>query len=756
MLLLIVVVVCGCLAALGIIFSTNLAHFGSTPTASRSQARRGGERQRRSQQGGIAASYSRYSSDQQDVSSIAQQQRKCREAALTNGHDLKPELEFADEAISGSRIDRDGLQRVLAAARAGQFQVLYFESLSRLARELILSQTVLKELVYVHSIRVISTSEGMDSDRAGWEIMSLFRSWMHGEFLKQLREAVLRGQEEAVLDGYSVGQWCFGYQSIPVANADNPRSRHAKPRMRIVIEEEHANWVRQVFEWFVVERRSLAWITRELTRRQAPKDHRATTPQWRQSYVVRLLRNTKYIGLWSWGKKTNVRNPLTGQIRQEDCPSEELAAFTHEYPDLRIVADEVFFQAQGLLDHNEEVLRQHRQKDGRLRGSTVDTQNPRHLLQGLVKCAQCQSTFQVAGAHGRYLRCDGYRTGICPVKTQLRRELVERMLLDQIGAAILSDPAWKEYLYHVTLANWEHQQHQQPSERAALEKQLSEVEKKINRLIDVIEDDAAARGDLKERLEQRRRERGELQRRLNALPPFDVAAPAPTREWIEAQLTTLHQVLIAADPAAALALRQLVGTIVVTEYPPVRGKRNYLVGEYQLGIPAAVLAHTIPLDGKHGFSATRTLVFVEPLPWVNIADAVKTLFDQGLRLEAIATELGCHRSWPAKSLTHWYTSRGLPVPDGRQLRERLEPTPELLAIEERAMELWQQGLLMQEIATQLACCRDTITALIRAWHMRRGLPVPDGRHRRKTLPRGSAATPQDHELLQLGNTDQVT
>ena len=172
---------------------------------------------------------------------------------------------------------------MLTAAQERRFSVHYFENLSRLAREFVITIPMLKELVYVHKIRIISTSEGIDSDLAGWELMAIFRSWMHGEFLVALRSAVLRGQEEAVLKDYSVGDWCLGYGSEPIPGSESTRrGRNAKPRMGYVIRKDHACWVRRIFHWFVVERRALGWITRELTRSKAPKDHRATTAEWRQ------------------------------------------------------------------------------------------------------------------------------------------------------------------------------------------------------------------------------------------------------------------------------------------------------------------------------------------------------------------------------------------------------------------------------------------------------------------------------------------
>ncbi|MHC4400607.1 MAG: recombinase family protein, partial [Planctomycetota bacterium] len=95
-----------------------------------------------------AASYSRFSSDMQRDESNSDQQRKCREKAATKGHDISSELEFTDEAVSGTKLHRDGLDAMLAAAEAGEFSVLYFHSLSRLSRESVITLPLLKQLVY--------------------------------------------------------------------------------------------------------------------------------------------------------------------------------------------------------------------------------------------------------------------------------------------------------------------------------------------------------------------------------------------------------------------------------------------------------------------------------------------------------------------------------------------------------------------------------------------------------------------------------
>ena len=186
-------------------------------------------RQPKPERGTRAASYSRYSSDLQREESNADQQRKCREAAERNGHQMAPEREFADEAVSGTKLVRDGLGALMRAAAAGLFDVLYFHNLSRLARQSVISMPMLKQLVYVHRVRVISVTEGIDSDREGWDMMAAMLSIQHERYIKDLGDNVFRGQEGKVLAAYSVGDYCFGYGSIPAPGFENQgRNRNFK------------------------------------------------------------------------------------------------------------------------------------------------------------------------------------------------------------------------------------------------------------------------------------------------------------------------------------------------------------------------------------------------------------------------------------------------------------------------------------------------------------------------------------------------
>ena len=62
--------------------------------------------------------------------------------------------------------------------------------ISQLA-ESVITMPMLKELVYVHRVRIVSVTEGIDSSQNNWDLLANFMSWVHEQYLKVLREAVL-------------------------------------------------------------------------------------------------------------------------------------------------------------------------------------------------------------------------------------------------------------------------------------------------------------------------------------------------------------------------------------------------------------------------------------------------------------------------------------------------------------------------------------------------------------------------------------
>ena len=148
-----------------------------------------------------------------------------RSVAETTFYD---DLQFADEAISGTKLNRDGFDRMLQAAEDERFTTLYFFDLSRLARESVITITTLKKLVYVYKVRVVS--EGIDSANEGWFTLATILGLQHEQFLKTLSANVLRGLVGSLLKDLSLGDYCFGYSSVPIEGASlRGKGRNARP-----------------------------------------------------------------------------------------------------------------------------------------------------------------------------------------------------------------------------------------------------------------------------------------------------------------------------------------------------------------------------------------------------------------------------------------------------------------------------------------------------------------------------------------------
>jgi len=703
-------------------------------------------------------SYARFSSDLQSQESNADQQRQCRDKAGLNRHRISEELEFSDEAVSGTKRHRAGLDALLEAAEARRIKVLYFHSLSRLSRESVITLPLLKHLVYNCGVRIISVTEGIDSNDTSWEVIAHVMSLVHQQYLKELAVNVFRGQEGAVLAGFSLGDYCFGYASVPIPGSEKGRrGRNAKPRKMYVIDPHTAVWLTRIFHWFVHERRSLRWIARELNRLDAPKDHRSSKKHWRHQYLPRLLSNEKVLGRWPWGRKRNVRNPLDGAIRQEDRSAEEHQKWLRHFPHLQLIDAETFARAQQLLQENAEACAAHRGEKGTLQGSLAGAaaRHPCHLLSGLIKCGHCGHTFYVGGAHGKYMFCPGYDCGICGCQTQLRRDRAEKMILAEIGRRIRGDEAWQRLVFEETLKAWNANLAHLPSELTAAENALAEIQQKITRLMDLVEN---GRGgpEVDERLTQRRSEKRKLTEKVERLRRANQGPPAaPTAAWVDEQLQKLGKSLTQATPAAAHALRNLVGgQITVREIRQEGRQRHYLQGRCVVRCSAVAqgllagtdVADQVPAEESAALGDVIVIDFREPPQYQVESERAKELLDRGWLMTRIGQEMHKAKSYVRKLIAFWHTSRGLPVPDGRARRatlaEKHSKCPLYQQISDEVMCLYHQHLLLEEIAARLTIDRNTVTAAVRWWHLSRGLPVPDGRARRKDLEVKSKDSPR--------------
>ena len=81
-----------------------------------------------------AAIYARYSSENQSEKSIDDQIRVCKNYAKEHDFTVDDKHIYVDEALSGSLINRPGLQALEKSAEGKEFDAMIVDDLSRLSR----------------------------------------------------------------------------------------------------------------------------------------------------------------------------------------------------------------------------------------------------------------------------------------------------------------------------------------------------------------------------------------------------------------------------------------------------------------------------------------------------------------------------------------------------------------------------------------------------------------------------------------------
>lgn len=691
----------------------------------------------------LAASYSRYSTDLQDTSSLEQQKKKCRDYALQLNFLLPEEFEFSDEGISGIDPNRPGLIELIRQAKAGKFQVIILDSLSRFSRELSFTIATIKDLALNHGVRVISSSEGLDTNNPSWEIMFAFMGYGNQQYIRNLRHAVRRGQEDTHRKGFSTGNYCFGYTSVDFPGSEYGRKR--KLRKKNVILEDHAAWVRKIFDMFVHQKKSISEIVRELTRLNAPKDHRSTVDHWHHQTLINLLKNEKYVGIWIWGKRTNKTNELTGQKRQMERPKEEFEKTMIFKEELRIIDDATFFAAQEILEQNKEKYCGSRGTKGKFNKATNDLQDPRHPLQGLFRCNHCESNFVTNGEH--YMQCSGHISGLCPVATVLPRKLAEEKLRGLFREKVIENKDLSDCLFETF---------QKAHEKANLEKPIdievgkatqAKLEKKIQNLVQLCADGDGDIPEVRKTIKQLSEEKQNLENKLLAFEA-NIKNPVekPSRESMLKQIQLLGGNDDKCSKLPAFHARKLFGEIMLLEVETPGRKRKHFLGVGN--ISTLRLAEMISGNqGQLGEACDEEIMleFMDLPHWMDHVPEIMRLYNEGVKDRDIAKRLGIPRCWIAQARKYDAESSGKEFIDGRKLKARLDNVTFAKKYAEQVKEMLDKGMLLQDIARDLDLDRNVITWAKNYWYESRGLTPPDGRTRRKSLDKKCSDPPKEED-----------
>jgi site-specific DNA recombinase len=317
-----------------------------------------------------AAIYSRFSTDKQTESSIADQVRVCTEYAQANG--MTVTHRFEDQGISGAPIgNRPGCVGMLDAAKSKAFDVLLVMDTSRLSRSSADLSKIADRLVFM-GLRIVAVQEsGADTSKDGWEIYFGLSGLMGQQFRKMTSKKTHTALESRAKTGRSTGGRCYGYtsQNEPV--------------------EAESVIVQEIFTRFA-NGESMRAIAKDLTHRAIPAPRGRA---WHVSAIQAMLHNERYVGRLVWNRSLWRKDPDTGIRSRIERPESEHTVHTDER--LRLVHDETWQRV--------------RSKDAPVTHSKA---RPKYPLSGLLLCGECGRPMTIAG--GKNGRGFGSQRYVCP------------------------------------------------------------------------------------------------------------------------------------------------------------------------------------------------------------------------------------------------------------------------------------------------------------------------------------------------------
>ncbi len=348
--------------------------------------------------------------------------------------------EYVDEGISGTKLRRRGLNRLLDDAGKGKIDVVVCTYMSRLGRGDV--YCIAEHLLNEEGVRVELVKEKFTDDAAGY-FFKRSTSMVDGFYTFQVRGWTMTKMEQMFSQGYVCGNHPFGYKTVAVESTSG-RAIDKEPPKRLVPDPIDAPIVKQAFEVFLLHQ-TVASV-REYLRR-------VTVRNWSTDTAKYLLTNENYIGNYKFGewRRENSHEPLIDLDTWE--------------------------QTQRLLE---------RQAASPCRVPQSD--NYSYYLRGLVRCPYCGCHYTNSAAKGmlvRYYEClnDKKRKSKCPVG-RINAEALHDAVLHEIERAAAHQTVMHRFI--AESGGWQNPAVRQKAELKQLELKRKALQKQIDNLINAI------------------------------------------------------------------------------------------------------------------------------------------------------------------------------------------------------------------------------------------------------------------------------
>ena len=504
-----------------------------------------------------AAIYARYSSENQSEKSIDDQVRVCKKYCAEHELTVCDEHIFIDEALSGSLLNRPGLQALDKAAENKEFEAVVVDDLSRLSRSNHQMLTLVLKLNY-YQVKLVSVSDGIVTDDENSKLGIQMRGLINELYLDDLGKKTMRGLEGQKLRGFSAGENVYGYCSKPVGELRLNKRGQAKYEGKVhKINPEEAEIIRRIFNEFI-NGNSIHKIATKLNEDKIPtKKH--MNGGWNVSTVARILKGEKYIGKWDWRKYKNVRDPMTGKKKVILRPVKDLVPIFRD--DLIIIDKEIWEKARKRWQELKGTWPVSKKRPAFYQQKSYIHTSPNHLFSGLMQCKICGGAIVLISGKGTgYYGCYNTRRKTCTNTLAIPRKRIEEIIINELKDKILT-VGNLEYVYKNVEKLATEGFNEVPDLVKKKKAQYEKIQQEIQNYLNFIKVGNLSKA-VSEALTEAEKRNEELTAEIGSLEfQKDNSFKAPPKEWINHRLENLRETLNKNTVSSSLALKELLAPI---------------------------------------------------------------------------------------------------------------------------------------------------------------------------------------------------
>ena len=504
-----------------------------------------------------AAIYARYSSENQSEKSIDDQVRVCKRYCSEHEITVSDEHIYVDEAISGSLVNRPGLQALEKAAENKEFEAVLVDDLSRLSRSNHQMLTLVLKFNY-YQVKLISVSDGIVTDDENSKLGIQMRGLINELYLDDLRKKTMRGLEGQKLRGFSAGENVYGYCTKPVGELRLNKRGQAKYEGKVhKINPEEAEIVQKIFQEFI-SGNSVHKIAVKLNEDKIPTK-KGMSGGWNVSTIARILKSEKYNGTWDWRKYKNIRDPMTGKKKVVPRPAKDLLPIFRE--DLVIINKEMWEKAQKRWQEIKGTWPVSKKRKPFYQQKSYIHTSPNHLFSGLMKCNTCGGAIVLTSGKGSgYYGCYNARRKTCTNTLAISRKRIEEIIINELKNKILITDNL-EYVYKNVEKLSAEGFNEVPELVKKKKAQHDKLQQEIQNYLNFIRTGNLSKA-VSEALTEAEKRNEELKQEVESLEfQKENSFKAPPKEWIDHRLENLREILNKNTVSSALALKEFLAPI---------------------------------------------------------------------------------------------------------------------------------------------------------------------------------------------------